>query len=249
MKNAKWVLIIGIVLGLLTVVLLYFHIDSIQQKQQSEAYFYIGKALPEGAIISQELWDNDVLKVVYFPAGDDFDSLDQVAVKASDESFTWIIGKRVVKDIKRGLLRYDYFTDEPVQRLAAGIQLKNRLMTIPVNQISAAGFFIEPGSRVDIVATYQFAENGNKGGMQEKKRVTKIIQQNVRVLAVGNITTRGAYLETGQYSTVTIEVTPEQAEILVFAMGEAEGGFTLLLRHPANQEIQPVPSVSWDSIK
>jgi pilus assembly protein CpaB len=92
---------------------------------------------------------------------------------------------------------------------------------------------------VDILGTFTFPSN--KGDPQ-LDTVTLTILQNVTVLATGKDTARSlteAAIQTGggarrpsSYSTVTLLVTPKEAEMLVFAM--QKGRLTLTLRNPSD---------------
>jgi len=142
----------------------------------------------------------------------------------------------MTRDVPAGFLLYDYFSDDVDQRLSGRIKKGYRAITIPVNTASSVGHFVEPGSRVDILATFTVpveppAQPEGKeeaialAGRAETKDVTRTIQQNVRVLAVGKATTRSAYRSIKRgYDNVTFEVTPEEAERLVFAQTHGRQG-------------------------
>ena len=128
-------------------------------------------------------------------------------------------------------------------------------MTIPVNSITSVGFFIEPGSRVDVLGTMEEQVPVDIGAGEDNPEtvrvVTKTILQNLHILAVGDATTRGRYLRKDErgYTTVTVEVTPMQAEVLVFAIQHVLGGLTLVLRNPANDDVSEIPNVSWEQFQ
>ena len=81
------------------------------------------------------------------------------------------------------------------------------------------------------------------------KIVTRTLLQNIKVLAVGSSVSAGNNVDGADaYSTVTFEVTPTEAEILTFALSQATGGLSLVLRNPANTEAIDVPDVSWEEL-
>ena len=85
---------------------------------------------------------------------------------------------------------------------------------------------------------------------RESQVVTKTILQNVKVLAVGRATSRGTYLNVSDsgFATVTVEVSPLDAEKIVFAIDEAARELTLVLRNPADEEEREISPVSWEAI-
>ena len=75
--------------------------------------------------------------------------------------------------------------------------------------------------------------------------------QNMLVLAVGQATSRNAYLDKGRsYGSITLDVTPEEAEMLTFLMSEnqSKSGFNLVLRNPVNTDEQEIDAVDWDTV-
>lgn len=84
-------------------------------------------------------------------------------------------------------------------------------------------------------------------GNARRRVVTRTFLQNVRVLAVGTATTPTGAADRGNaaYSNVTVEVTPAEAEMLIFALGQSRGRLNLVLRNPGDDAITPLPSVNW----
>ncbi|WP_416394994.1 Flp pilus assembly protein CpaB [Allohahella sp. A8] len=98
-----------------------------------------------------------------------------------------------------------------------------RAVTIPVDTISSFSGFLEPDDRIDLILTY-------KHWRTEKSRP---LLQNVLVLASGtrvevDSTSNGG--ASRQVSTVTLLVTPEDAERIIHA--QTVGKITATLRHP-----------------
>ena len=85
-------------------------------------------------------------------------------------------------------------------------------------------------------------------GISTRTRVvTRTFLQNVKVLAVGTATTQqGAVTKANSsYNNVTVEVTPSEAEMLIFAMGQANGSLNLVLRNPGDSTVEDLPSINW----
>jgi pilus assembly protein CpaB len=121
--------------------------------------------------------------------------------------------------------------------LATMVNENERAVSIPVDVTSSVTGLVEPNDHVDILGTFTFPST--KGDPQ-LDTVTLTILQNVTVLATGKETARnlmdagrtGATKMAISYSTVTLLVTPKEAEMLVFAM--QKGRLTLTLRNPAD---------------
>ena len=98
-----------------------------------------------------------------------------------------------------------------------------------------AGFAL-PGNYVDILVSTEGGKSGNRS-----KQISKIVLEHVLVLAIAQET----YVENGKakvVKTVTLEVTPKEAETL--ALGTHEGTINLVLRNPLEKEPPPQPVVA-----
>ncbi len=103
--------------------------------------------------------------------------------------------------------------------LAAIVTPSKRAATIRVNdEIGVAGFVL-PGNRVDVLASRKV----------KKRMLTETLLQDIKVLAVDQKANPDAD-EPIVVRAVTLELTPEQAEMLIKAKGE--GPLQLTLRNP-----------------
>lgn len=102
----------------------------------------------------------------------------------------------------------------------------HRAVTVAVNEVAGVAGFITPNSRVDIVLTTPQPGAADK----EENNISKIILQNVPVLASG----QGTEQKDGKpvvVPTVTLDLTPEDAEKLIVGVGARKGALQLLLRN------------------
>lgn len=106
-----------------------------------------------------------------------------------------------------------------------------RALTVAVNVVSGVGGFILPKTRVDVLSTLD--PSGDNGD-----RMTKIILQNIEVLAVDQ-TYRKNDDDPMEVKSVTLLITPEDAEKLALAANE--GDLRLSLRSSADSEIIETP--------
>jgi pilus assembly protein CpaB len=100
-----------------------------------------------------------------------------------------------------------------------------RAITVAVNEVVGVAGFVLPNSMVDVVATVD--NPYGKAAQGKDNRISKIVLQDVRVLAVGQILEQKEGKPVS-VPTVTLDVTPEDAEKLALA---SENKVQLILRH------------------
>lgn len=100
----------------------------------------------------------------------------------------------------------------------------HRAVTVAVNEVAGVAGFITPNSRVDILLT-----TPRPGSSNDRDNISKIILQNVPVLATGQVTEQKEDGKPKVVPTVTLDVTPVEAENLV--VGTKKGSLQLLLRN------------------
>jgi len=126
------------------------------------------------------------------------------------------------KSLNKNLTEQSFVTSEdllgPNQHyLTDQIDKGKRLIGLGVNAESLAGGFILPGSAVDLIGTKRLTNNNIE---------TKTVLENIRVMAVGDKSTinekQGDVRHSIVENTVTLEVSPEEAQILTMwkSMGE-----------------------------
>jgi len=109
--------------------------------------------------------------------------------------------------------------------LAVSLDPGMRAMAVPLSAESAAGGFILPGDHVDVVQSRKV-----EGPNNMQKYASGAVLRNVKVMAIDQQTKgqikANAPAQVG--ATATLEVTPEQAELL--ALSKSQGELTLILR-------------------
>ncbi len=110
-----------------------------------------------------------------------------------------------------------------VSKLSQRIPETLRALALKVDRVSTFGGLLTPGDRVDIVVTWK-----NPEGRLE----TRTLLQRVAVASVGGdlggASTSGEHKSSQRAQTVSVVVTPREAEMLIFA--EKQGELTLTLR-------------------
>ncbi|MEW5912101.1 MAG: Flp pilus assembly protein CpaB [Thermodesulfobacteriota bacterium] len=113
--------------------------------------------------------------------------------------------------------------------LSAVVAPGSRAMTVRVNEVIGVGGFVQPGDRVDVLATLA-------QGSFRNDPVSTTVLENVLVLTVGEKVEREAKsgkTPTQKVKVVTLQVTPAQAETLTLAANE--GRVVLSLRNQTDR--------------
>ena len=106
----------------------------------------------------------------------------------------------------------------------------HRAVTVAVNEVAGVAGFITPGNKVDVVLTTPLPGSPNE-------TISKIVLQNVPVLATGQIAQEQKDGKPVVVPTVTLDLTPENSEDLVLAANK--GPLQLLLRNYSdNAEVE-----------
>lgn len=247
------VLIIALVAGLAAALLTRFYIASkeaeMREKEQRLANRYgtitvlaYTRDTPAGTVLSAD----DIGKKVVPKVG-----LRGQAVLL--ENFHDILGRRtlVANDAKEVLFWSDIEGGDPSSKgLSADIKNQMRAMSINVSGAAAVSGMIRPNDHVDVIGTFDFPSD--EGKIKRGDPVTCTILQNVLVLATGRETakSRPANLGVSQsYSTVTLEVTPREAEMLAFAE-QIRGRLILTLRSANDTSSErELPNVDFTKIR
>ena len=172
------------------------------------------------------------VKVVSMPKGtapsDAFDSVEKVTGRIA--TFTLLQG-----DILRTARLAEHLGGST---LASLIEPNKRAISVRVDDVVGVGGFLLPGNRVDVLATKKLSGYSNNAEFET-------ILYDLRVLAVDQ-TASTDKTQPVVVRAVTLEMTPEEAEVLVKA--QTEGKLQLALRNPLEEqkkpEVKPEPVVA-----
>lgn len=128
--------------------------------------------------------------------------------------------------------------------LTAKIDNGKVAVAIPVDAVSSMNGLVRPNNRVNVIGT--FTKPGGRGDTIEL--ITMTLMQDIRVLACGSDM---GYQNVGRsssrsYGTMTLEVTPFQAKVLIFA--QRKGRLSLILHPPAGTRETNLQQVEWSTI-
>ena len=120
--------------------------------------------------------------------------------------------------------------------LSSLIDKNYRGMSVKVDAVVGVAGFIKPGAHVDVLATLR---RDNPDGREVP--YTRVILQDVEVLAIDQDLEERSGQEPKVVRVVTLEVDPKQAQRLAFAA--SQGTLQLALRNPQDTEIADTPPV------
>jgi pilus assembly protein CpaB len=171
-------------------------------------------AIPFGTKVSDRH-----LKTLQMPA--------EFAPPGSFSTIDEVVDRVTVQPIVPGeiLMRERFTESKDGSTLAALVSEKMRAVTVRVDDVIGVAGFLLPGNRVDVLAARR--ENGSRA-------TAETILRDVKVLAVDQ-TAATEKNEPVIVRAVTLEVNPEQAEILV--KSKEEGSIQLTLRNPLDDEV------------
>jgi pilus assembly protein CpaB len=122
--------------------------------------------------------------------------------------------------------------------LATTITKGERALSFAVDAVSGVAGLLKPNDHVDILSTVRSQESGEEA--------TITLLQNITILATGG-QLAGGPTERGRYNSLTILVTLEEAELLVFA--QKRGDLMVVLRNPEDIEtFKEIPKVTFKDI-
>lgn len=158
------------------------------------------------------------LKMLEMPA--------QYVPPGSFSSMEDIVERVTVQPIVSGeILMQARFVDyDDGSTLAALVEKNMRAVTVRVDDVIGVAGFLLPGNRVDVLASRR---------EQNRRATAETVLRNIKVLAVDQ-TAATEKNEPVIVRAVTLEVSPEQAEVLVKA--REEGSIQLTLRNPLEEE-------------
>lgn len=136
---------------------------------------------------------------------------------------------------------------DTARKLSEDVSAGLRAISVPVSGAASVSGLVRPSDHVDVLATFATGLDRNNPEL-----VTMTVVQNVTVLATGTETSRSrsaAASAAGSYGTVTLLVTPREAEVLVFAQ-QMRGSLFLTLRNPRDVHYESeLPRVDFSKVE
>ncbi len=148
------------------------------------------------------------------------------------DEFEEVLGSRLLVPMTAGqsLLRTSITAHE--QGFSDQVGHGIRAMTVVVDEVNSVSGMLTPGDRIDLLFSTRPPDNTG-----EATEVTAPLMQDLLVLATGTKTSRNDD-PVDAFATITVEVTPDQAQRLVLA--QHSGRLTALLRNPKDRRAHQV---------
>lgn len=259
----KLPLIAAIVLGLIGIVIVnkYIQKKTAPQEVRMAKVLAAGRRIdlgreitledvctPDGKTASLEIPESTLMRDhIRLPDGNTPSDLQR-----SEELRLLMLGRRVRRNIEKDSpILWSHFEDEVAATLSSRVSPSRRAVTVGVDALSAVGFNIVPGDRVDILVTLQpqlmaFMAGGQRASASDMKNIqnirgqqveplTTFLMQDVRVMATGtNFNSGAAATSRGGYNSITLDVLPSEAVLLTHA--RRQGSISFILRSPTSNE-------------
>jgi pilus assembly protein CpaB len=151
-----------------------------------------------------------------------------------------VVGRGVVLPVSKG----EFILPSKLASANAGSGLPSlippgmRAVSVRVNDVVSVAGFVQPGSRVDVLAT------GNQGGGNDRQTTT--VLENVAVIAVGKNLERNPNGDTQTAPVITLLVSPDDGQRLTLA--SQEGRIQLALRNPLDTKREDIGATRASSL-
>ena len=221
-------IIAALVAGLVAIVLLNVYVEDVRRSLEPATTRVLVAAtdLRPGTIVEGK----DIAMAVR-PT----EALPALAVKWEERSL--YLGQSLEFPVQPGdyiLASYFGAPGTAAQRLSEKVDAASneRALTIPVSAETSLERSLRPDDRIDLLLTYSIADTGGatappaRPASTAPRLVTTPLLENVSVLATGKF----GQVTRGDYSTITVRVSPDEAKVLIWAMNL--GKLSVLLRNP-----------------
>ncbi len=234
-KNAVIALAAGILFGGLAFFLLYQKASEMEKKTTPVEILVASRYIATGSFLGSEMVEKKAVPESFISpsAVHDIREVDGLSSLVPISS-----GEQILSN------KFGAGGDSLALTLNPGL----RAYTLEVNESSGVGNLLRPGNHVDVLTKTD----------SKNREVTTFVFQNLEILAVGQKLDIKKRAKSGQgtdpvdstepgfsYSTVTLAVTPEQAETFMYLEGHP---LKLLLRAPHDDEIVSIPAESDEEI-
>lgn len=220
-KNRK-MLIIALTLSLITAALIYIYISGIKPEQTPEKeYIRICTAARTingfTQISASDVTEIEVDKELY----------GEGMVTDKEQ----IIGKWALQDIAKGeFIRKERLGEEESLYFSYSIPAGTRAVSMNITEQVIVANLLRPGDHVGVIASFNKEEEVYEDRTVAYPKITKIILQNIEVLALGQDRKLPAEKFQEQPTTITLAIKKEDVEKFVYA---TEYGIIRLALRPA----------------
>lgn len=232
MRN-KLILLLALVFALFTSFGAYKYLENLKDTYRTSGNFSqvaVAKTkIPAKTPITEQMLEFKEMPVEYIMPGAIVDAKDAVGKLSRGDIYP---GEQVLSQKLIG-------KNDPAGGLSFKVETGKRAVTIPVDNVSALHGLLGIGDHVDVLVTFDLPNEQNS-------TATSTIIQNVPVLAV-NKHLQGTSGVKEDPSTVTLMVTPNQAQQIALAI--QQGSVQLALRTPKDNNKAALPMSKVEHLK
>ncbi|CZQ80859.1 pilus assembly flp-type cpab [Trichococcus palustris] len=235
MKTKKRIWIITAILALITTGMVYFYLGQVEAASQENKAAMSEVVVAISTVPAHVKVTEEMLEIKKIPTeavhADTYTSIADVVGGTTTTAL--IAGEQVLTD--------RIVTDTGDSPLAYQIPENMRAVTVPTTETSGIGGYIMPGDSVDVLVNYTPSAD-------QKVVMTQL--QNIKILEKGPYTTGTEGQQTGIPTSLTLLVTPAQAEVIAYAA--VNGTFYFTLRNVVDTVKQELPNygtANFDSWK
>jgi pilus assembly protein CpaB len=234
----KKIKLAALISALITASLLYIFLSSLGHAGESDRLAVVTAAVD---IPSDTLITEDMVTVTKLPA-------DAILGDSATE-VKLVYGKVAKTDIFAGeqILKHKLVSagDTKNEELAYTIEPGMRAISIAVDSTTGLAGMLKPNYKVDIISDF---DREIKDGSSIS--YTTMVAEDITILSVDSVLSEGGkeQPEDGKatYSTITLQVTPDQA--MKLSLSEYKGHLRAILRSPLDEKKTNLPSVTLDSV-
>lgn len=229
-----WFLVGAVILGLIAATMAYQHIQERAEVAAAEAAAQVQTYRETQVVVSQRdldpgdrlLQQDMVLRSVPI----DFVPADAVTYE-EHEQYVNSMARTPIKQgapLSKGALVGFH------ERFSRVITPGRVAFTLSVNEVNSIAGMVKPGDRIDVFLVFDSDQDlaGAQTRLTTGRRAVTVIE-NLLILATGNLIEEMVGIEGGGFGTITVEVEPQQAEML--AIAQASGSFRVILRNTDDQ--------------
>jgi pilus assembly protein CpaB len=158
----------------------------------------------------------------------------------SPDQFGSYAGLRLGAPLKRGEALLQEHLESTTTVFSQTLERGKSALTTEVDEVNSISGMLRPTDHIDLMATA-------RGTTANAAEVTFPLLTNVQVLATGQVTRKGEGTNQAHtYTTITLSVSPEDAERIVVA--KSSGKLTAVLRNPEDDRANAIHAMNIDDV-
>jgi pilus assembly protein CpaB len=155
------------------------------------------------------------------------------------DQFGQFVGQRLAVSLKLGEPLLEAHLESTNAVFSSTLPKGKVALTTEVDEVNSISGMLRPSDHIDLIVT----AHATKGNIAD---VTFPLMSNVEVLATGQVTRKRDGDKPRMYTTITMAMTPEDADRVVIA--KASGRMTAVLRNPDDKQPNSTMAMGIDEV-